>query len=280
MRDGAPLKSGDRISVVRARALDLRVRSPHQGDVMSVPRAYRERSDLSAKVARVEAMSLRGGGEMPAKRACSGSAFTADRPTEHLLSPRTRSASFDVVRSQQIAHLLTAEEAFWLNPSERWELVEGRIVEMSPVKKRHGRILARLAHRFEEHVERNRLGEVYVGDVGFILRRNPDTVRAPDLAFIRKERLPALEEEEGFSAVVPDLAVEIPSPSDRWTEVEAKIAEYFAAGVKAIWIVDPSRDEVRSFHPGKAVRTLAKADTLEEPELVPGLKLSLADLLG
>ena len=116
-------------------------------------------------------------------------------------------------------------------------------------------------------MEQNRLGEIYVGDVGFILRRNPDTVRAPDLAFIRKERLPALEE-EGFSTVVPDLAVEILSPSDRWTEVEAKIAEYFTAGVKAIWIVDPDGDEVR-----KTERSHALA--LSAREAAVGLSQSL-----
>ena len=183
------------------------------------------------------------------------------------------------MRPEKIAHLLTAEEAFWLNPCERWELVEGKIVEMSPVKKRHGRILVRLARRLEEHVEANRLGEVYAGDVGFILRRNPDTVRAPDLAFIRRERLPAVEEET-FSSVMPDLAIEILSPSDRWTEVERKIAEYLQVGVASVWAVDPSREELRIYRPGQASITLGKHDQLEDPELLPGLKLQVAALFS
>jgi Uma2 family endonuclease len=183
------------------------------------------------------------------------------------------------VRPQEIAHPLTAEEAFSLDLSDRWELVGGRVVELSPVKKRHGRIFARLARRMEEVVERDRLGEVYAGDVGFILRRNPDTVRAPDLAFITTARLPATEE-EGFSQVVPDLVVEILSPSDRWTEVERKISEYLAASVRVIWIVDPSQDQVHAYRPGRTPEVLGKTDTLEEPDLLPALRLSLAELLA
>jgi Uma2 family endonuclease len=182
------------------------------------------------------------------------------------------------VRPEEIAHLLTAAEAFWLNPVERWELVDGRIVELSPVRKRHGRILVRLARRLEEHVEAHRLGEVYGGDVGFILRRDPDTVRAPDLAFIRTARLPEVEEET-FSSVVPDLAIEILSPSDRWAEVEQKIAEYLKAGVTSVWILDPSRNEARVFHHGEVARVVAAGDRIAEPDLLPGLELDVASLL-
>jgi Uma2 family endonuclease len=187
-------------------------------------------------------------------------------------------ANLGVVRPEKIAHLLTAEEAFWLNPVERWELVEGRIVEVSPVKKRHGRIVARLGRLLEEFVETRRLGEVYVGDVGFILRRDPDTVRAPDLAFIRTARLPEVEEET-FSSVVPDMAIEILSPSDRWAEVERKIAEYLTAGVASVWVLDPTRSEARIFQGGKAARILGVGDRLSDPELLPGLEIDIAALL-
>ena len=150
---------------------------------------------------------------------------------------------------------------------------------MSPVGKRHGRILVRLARRLDEHVEANRLGEVYAGDVGFILRRSPDTVRAPDLAFIKRERLPAVEEET-FSSVMPDLAIEILSPSDRWAEVERKSAEYLQAGIASVWAVDPSREELRVYRPGQASVTHTKSDTVEDPELLPGLKLAVAALFS
>jgi Uma2 family endonuclease len=183
------------------------------------------------------------------------------------------------VQPEKIAHLLTAEEAFWLNPCDRWELVDGRVVEMSPTKKRHGRILMRLGRRLEEHVQRHQLGEIYAGDVGFILRRNPDTVRAPDLAFIRRERLPAVEEET-FSSVMPDLAIEILSPSDRWGAVEQKIAEYLSAGVASVWAVDPSREELRVYRPGQVSVTLGKDDQIEDPALLPGLKLQVAALFS
>lgn len=183
------------------------------------------------------------------------------------------------MRPEAIAHLLTAEEAFWLNPVERWELVDGRIVEVSPANRRHGRILARLARRLEEHVEAHHLGEAYAGGVGFILRRNPDTVRAPDLAFIRSARLPQVEEEI-FSSVVPDLAIEILSPSDRWGEVEQKIAEYLRASVASVWVVDPSREELRVYRAGQPPVTLGKHDQVEDPDLLPGLKLQVASLFS
>ncbi len=183
------------------------------------------------------------------------------------------------MRPETIAHLLTAEEAFWLNPAEHWELVDGRIVEVSPVKKRHGRILARLGRRIEEHVEAHRLGEVYVGDVGFILRRDPDTVRAPDLAFISSARLPEVEEET-FSSVVPDLAVEILSPSDRWADVERKIAEYLQSGVASVWVLDPSRNEVRTFRRGAPARILGADEQLSDPDVLPGLALNIASLFS
>lgn len=183
------------------------------------------------------------------------------------------------MRPQSVEHLLTAEEAFWLDPAARWQLVEGRIVELSPVKQRHGKILTRLAHRVNEVVERDGLGEVYTGDVGFILRRNPDTVRAPDLAFIRRGRLPA-EEPETFSEVVPDLAAEILSPSDRWSDVEEKIAEYLAAGVTVVWILDPSRNEVRVHRADRALEILGADALLTEPTLLPSLRVPLRDLFA
>lgn len=184
-----------------------------------------------------------------------------------------------MVQPEKIGHLLSAEEAFWLNPAERWELVERRIVEVSPVKKRHGRILVRLARRLEEHVEAHQLGEVYAGDVGFILRRDPDTVRAPDLAFIQQARLPEVEEET-FSSVVPDLAIEILFPSDRWADVERKIADYLRAGVVSVWTVDPSRNEVRLHRQGEAARVLDAGDQLSEPDVLPGFTPSVASLFS
>ena len=181
--------------------------------------------------------------------------------------------------SQRIDHLLTAEQAFWLDPCERWELVGGRIVELSPVKRRHGRILARLARSMVETVEEQGLGEVYVGDVGFVLRRNPDTVRAPDLAFVRKARLPS-EPEEAFSDTVPDLVVEILSPSDRWHDVEHKVAEFLAAGVVVVWILDPQKNRAHVYRAGLPARVLTESDSIEAPDLVPSLRLRIGELLA
>jgi Uma2 family endonuclease len=185
------------------------------------------------------------------------------------------------VRPERIAHRLTAEEAFWLDPCEYWELVEGRIVQMSPTRWRHGKVLRRLARSLDEFVEAHDLGEIYVGDVGFVLRRDPDTVRGPDLAFVRKERVAAVEASETFSEVMPDLCAEILSPSDRWADVERKVAEYLAAGVPVIWAIDPNGPQgltARIYSPGQPPRTLGEGDALEDPDLFPGWRLGLADL--
>jgi Uma2 family endonuclease len=182
------------------------------------------------------------------------------------------------MRPERIAHVLTAEEAFWLDPCERWELIEGRIVALSPVRSRHGRILSRLTRRREDCVERHGLGEVVAGDVGFILQRDPDTVRAPDLAFTRKSRLPA-EEAETFSTVVPDLAIEILSPSDRFADVERKVSEFLTAGAAVVWVIDPASRKAHVYRAGQAPEIVGVAGALEDPSLLPGLRVPLAELL-
>lgn len=185
---------------------------------------------------------------------------------------------YPAVRPEQIAHVLTAEEAFWLNPCEHWELVDGRIVELSPVRPRHGIVLKRLTRLLDEFVEQHDLGELYVGDVGFVLRRNPDTVRAPDLAFIRKARVPPTEPDT-FCEVIPDLAVEILSPSDRWASVERKVAEYLAAGVGTVWVIDPAGRTARIYRQDQPPQMLTETDSLLEDPLFPSLRLDLATLL-
>lgn len=136
---------------------------------------------------------------------------------------------------------MTAEELLQVSiPGKRVELVRGVLVVREPAGLPHGRIMLNLARRLAEYVETNGLGQVYVGDTGFTLARGPDTVRAPDIAFLRRERVPD-PEPAGFPDMAPDLAVEVLSPSNRPSEVLAKIADWLNAGTLLVPLAFVSR---------------------------------------
>jgi Uma2 family endonuclease len=170
----------------------------------------------------------------------------------------------------------TAEEAFWLNPSGPWELVEGRFVFMSPAGARHGRAVARVSRALSEIVESRRLGVVLTGDVGFVLRRGPDVVRAPDVAVVAAHRVAAGLPSE-FVEGAPDLAVEVMSPSDRWPEVERKAGEFLAAGAMAVWVLDPEHQVARMYE-RSGVRLLTANEALTCPAVLGDFALHPAEL--
>src|SRR5437867_1591412 len=130
-----------------------------------------------------------------------------------------------------VAPLLAAEDLYGLPRDERrQELLRGVLVSEPPPGGTHGRLLSRLGALLHEFVRPRRLGIIYGGDCGFILARSPDTVRAPDVAFITMERFQALEDESRYIPGAPDLAIEILSPGDRPGEVHGKVADWLAAG--------------------------------------------------
>jgi len=135
--------------------------------------------------------------------------------------------------------LLTAEDVYRLGSDCRGELIDGVLIEMPPVNVPHGRVTMRLGSRVLAHADANDLGHVYT-EVGFILRRNPDRLRAPDIAFVRKDRIPPEgKPSQGFWEFVPDLVVEVISPGDAPGEVQLKIREWIEAGVRLLWAVYP-----------------------------------------
>ncbi|MBI3911995.1 MAG: Uma2 family endonuclease [Armatimonadetes bacterium] len=175
--------------------------------------------------------------------------------------------------------LITAEE-FWLMPKGegRSELVDGRVVEMPPVGPDHGRLDSRIARRLDEHLERVGTGGVYI-NTGFILRNDPDHVRAPDLAFVSAERAATHPKPaRGYWPVAPDLAVEIVSPDDRAEDIAEKIDDYLAAGVRLIWVVYPRRRCVHVFVPGQPIQALSGEAVLNGGEVLPGFELPLSEL--
>ena len=176
---------------------------------------------------------------------------------------------------------MVADELFMMpHDGFRYELVKGELVKMSPTGGKHGILTIRLGAALVQHVEANNLGEAFGAETGFILTTNPDTVRAPDAAFVSRERIPPGDFPEKFWPGAPDLAVEVISPSDTLYEVEEKIEEYLEAGVKLIWIVNPKKRTVTIYQPNVEPQTLTEADTLDGREVVPGFQYGLARLFA
>jgi len=129
---------------------------------------------------------------------------------------------------------LTAEDLFLLSGKGRYELVKGEIREMTPSGLEHGLITSRLHYLLYTE----KAGHLIAAETGFKIFTEPDTVRAPDIAFIKKEKLDK-KIVKGYSSVIPDLVVEVISPSDIYLDVEEKIADWISAGVPLVWVVNP-----------------------------------------
>jgi Uma2 family endonuclease len=172
--------------------------------------------------------------------------------------------------------LLTADELEQMpdDDSVRTELDEGELITMPPTGLEHGYYELRIASILDRHVMQHRLGRIYVGETGF--RLSAGTVRAPDVAFIRQERLEALHG-KGFAKGAPDLAVEIFSPSDSVPQLMRKVKQYFAAGCHTVWIVYPDTREIHVLEASGSDRILRDTDLMEAPELLPGFSVPLAE---
>lgn len=144
---------------------------------------------------------------------------------------------------------------------KRTELVRGDLVVMAPAGGRHGQIAHTFALFIGIHVRDRNLGRVFAAETGFLLRRRPDTVRAPDVAFVTGERL-GDETPAGFLALAPDLAIEVVSPGDSTGAVRDKIQDWLAAGTRLVWVVYPEARSVVAHRLGYAPETLSEEDTL------------------
>ena len=178
-------------------------------------------------------------------------------------------------------HFMTAEDLLAM-PSDgnSYELVRGELRMMTPAGFEHGRIAMRLGWRIGRHVEENDLGEVLAAETGFTLERDPDTVRAPDVAFVHRDRVPSPAERQKFAELAPDLAVEVISPSNKPSEIEEKISDYLKAGVRLIWVVYPETQSVVEHRPNTPAKTFDREDVLQADDVLPGFTCSVAELFG
>jgi Uma2 family endonuclease len=175
--------------------------------------------------------------------------------------------------------LMTAEELLLLRDDGRkYELVNGRLRVSEPPGVPHGYLQLRLGARLTAVVEAAMLGVVFV-EGGVVLRRGPDTVRGPDVAFVAHARMPD-PLAPGYFEGAPDLAIEIVSPGDAAWEVAEKVEEYLAAGTHLVWVVDPKNRIVVVHTPERVARVLRLADTLDGGDVVPGFRLTLAELFA
>jgi Uma2 family endonuclease len=175
--------------------------------------------------------------------------------------------------------LLTAAELLRVHiPDKRVELVRGVLVVREPAGGRHGRIALNLALQLGNHVNAHDLGAVYAAETGFALARAPDTVRAPDVAFVRRERLPT-PEPTGFPDLAPDLVAEVLSPGDRPAEVLAKVADWLSAGTRLVWVVDPERRAARVYRLDGTEAIVDRAQVLDGEDVVPGFSCRLDAIL-
>ena len=158
----------------------------------------------------------------------------------------------------------------------RHELVAGVIVAEPFPTPRHDRTFRRLLRLLGDFVEAHGLGEVF-GETGFVLARDPDTVRGPDLSFVSRERVSNLDDARFFSGA-PDLAVEILSPSNRRGAMHAKVADYLAAGARMVWVVDPERRSITIYRTLLAPRRLESHDAIDGGDVLPGLEVPLESI--
>ncbi len=160
----------------------------------------------------------------------------------------------------------------------RHELVKGELRTMPPGGGEHGFIGVKVVLPLWQHVKKRRLGVVLGAETGFIISRNPDTVRAPDVAFVHKDRVPSTGVPKGYWPGAPDLAVEVISPWDTKRDMEAKVQEWLAAQVGLVWVIDPPKRRVTVHRRGRKAVVLTEEDTLDGGDVIPEFSCPIADI--
>lgn len=171
---------------------------------------------------------------------------------------------------------LTVEQ-FWMQYAGKpFELVHGRVAELTPTGFEHGAVTRRIGTRLGEFVDQHGLGEVVGAETGFWL--GPDTLRAADCAFIRQERVEQITEPDKYVPFAPDLVVEVVSPGDSAAGIRDKVAQYRAAGTRLIWVIYPSLRRVDVYLPDGSAQEVSAEGTLDGSDVLPGLQIAVAGL--
>ena len=172
--------------------------------------------------------------------------------------------------------LITAEQLLRLSGEGRFELVKGELFTMSPSGEEHGAITVRITVRLGEFVAAHKLGIVYGAETGFKLESDPDTVLAPDVAFISREKVKKLS--KGYRTGPPDLAVEVISPGDSQRRIEQKTLRWLRGGASVVWNIDPNSRTVTVHRLNSEPRLLVERDDLTDDDLLPGFRLPISQI--
>ncbi len=176
---------------------------------------------------------------------------------------------------------VTADELLALpDDGFRHELIRGELRKMAPAGGRHGMIAVDIATSLNQHVKAHNLGRVFAAETGFVLASDPDTVRAPDAAFVRRERVEQAGTVEGYWPGAPDLAVEVISPNDTYTYVEEKVIEWLDAGTRMVVTVNPRARAVTVYRSRDDIAVLNEEDVLDSGEVVPGWSVPVKQLFA
>jgi Uma2 family endonuclease len=174
--------------------------------------------------------------------------------------------------------LMTATDLLTLRLEHKsTELVRGKLVVREPPSTYHGRVQSTLDFIVVGHVRANALGAVFGQDTGFKIASDPDTVRAPDLAFVDRARIAQIPQ-RGYAAMAPDLVAEILSPDNRPGEVLAKVGEWLDAGVRLVWVIDPDRRVATVYRDNGSVGTVSSDADLHGEAVLPGFSFRLSEL--
>jgi Uma2 family endonuclease len=173
----------------------------------------------------------------------------------------------------------TAEQlALMPDDGLRYELIEGELTMMSPAGGRHGRVAVRLNKLLAIHVDDNALGATFAAETGFRIAVNPDTVRAPDGAFVRQEKMDALEDDSGFLPFAPDLAVEVISPTDFFAAVESKAFAWLDAGTQFVLILEPESKTAHVYRSRTDIAVYGVGETIDAADVVRDWHIAVADV--
>ena len=176
--------------------------------------------------------------------------------------------------------LLTSEDLWKIVAGgSRYELSRGELVPMTPVGFQHSAIVGRLGKLLSNYVDEKQLGIVGM-EGGFKLKREPDTLRAPDLHFVSKARLAKEGITQKFADYPPDLAVEVLSPEDTASEIQKKVEEYLAGGVPLVWVVDPANQKVTVYRSLQDIKILSADQELDGGQVISGFRTKIADIFA
>jgi Uma2 family endonuclease len=190
---------------------------------------------------------------------------------------RLNRRSVDMSVKQQ---LVTAEELWHMPkvPGMRFELIDGEVVKVSPASIRHGVIASAVHDAIKLHVRQQDLGLVMGDNVGYVLRHDPDHMRAPDVSFLAWDSVPEGDDLERFGQGPPTLAVEVVSPNDRANDIRERVQDYLEAGTHLVWVLWPRRNSISVYSPGADTRELGPDAVLDGGDVLTGFAVRVGDL--